>query len=305
MDRELTIRPAKPDDRSAMERICANTWEWGDYIPEVWDDWLAANSPFEGGIVLVGELDGQVVALSRITFETLDQVWLEGMRVDPDYRRQGIAGRFLDYSLAYAQEQGARVVRLGTGHYNEPVHTIVAHAGMEHVGAYVLWTSNSLPDGFPSSQPQRIFLGPDHVDQVQAFLAASPVLAHTRGLYSADWAWQELSARRINQFLEAGQMVARFAPDGQVLALATVHFHPGDDRMWVGFADGEPAAVSDLATDIRAYAAERGAQQVGIMLLDLDWLRDAFRTTGYGPGEWEGELWIFERLLSPKDGDKA
>jgi hypothetical protein len=74
--------------------------------------------------------------------------------------------------------------------------------------------------------------------------------------------------------------------------------------MWVGFADGEPAAVSDLATAVRAYAAERGAQQVGIMLPDLDWLRDAFRAAGYGPGEWEGELWIFERLLSPNDGDK-
>lgn len=288
-----------------MERICANTWEWGDYIPEVWDDWLAANSPSEGGVVLVGELDGQVVALSRIAFETPGQVWLEGMRVDPDYRRQGIAGRFLDYSLAYAREQGARVVRLGTGHHNAPVHTIVAHAGMEHVGAYVLWISDPLPVGLLSSQPQRIFLGPDHVDQVQAFLAASPVLAHTRGLYSADWAWQELSARRVTQFLEGGQMAARFAPDGQVLALATVHFDPGDDRMWVGFADGEPSAVSDLATDIRVYAAERGAQQAGIMLPDLDWLRNAFRAAGYGPGEWEGELWIFERLLSLKDGDKA
>ena len=59
METELTIRPARPDDRPAMERICAHTWDWGDYVPEVWDDWLAQG----GGMgVIVGELAGRVGA---------------------------------------------------------------------------------------------------------------------------------------------------------------------------------------------------------------------------------------------------
>ncbi|MGD8597084.1 MAG: hypothetical protein PVJ26_08665, partial [Anaerolineae bacterium] len=71
------LRPGRPADRPAMERVCARTWEWGDYIPEVWEEWLAD----EGGLVLVGEWAGQVVALSKITFYPDGQVWLEGMRV--------------------------------------------------------------------------------------------------------------------------------------------------------------------------------------------------------------------------------
>ena len=54
MDEELIIRLAQSADRPAMERVCAHTWEWGDYIPEVRDDWLAD----ERGAVLVGELGG-------------------------------------------------------------------------------------------------------------------------------------------------------------------------------------------------------------------------------------------------------
>jgi hypothetical protein len=33
------------------------------------------------------------------------------------------------------------------------------------------------------------------------------------------------------------------------------------------------------------------------MLPELPWLRDAFHQAGYTPGDWEGELWIFEKRL--------
>jgi GNAT superfamily N-acetyltransferase len=287
-----------------VERICAHTFDWGDYIPEVWDDWLAD----ERALVIVGELEaepppygrrprggregGLVVALSKITFQTPDQLWLAGMRVEPDYRRQGIAGRFLDYSLVHARERGARVIRLGTGSHNIPVHKMVARVGMERVATYVLWTAEALPDG-----PVLTFLSPVHTAQVRAFLDDSLVLAHVQGLYSFDWAWQELSAERVSEFLEGGQMAAGFAPDGRLATLAPIRFDPNDGTLWLGFADGESAAVAALARGLRGHATRIGADKVRVMLPDVDWLRAAFRAAGYGFGDWEGELWIFERRL--------
>jgi hypothetical protein len=35
------------------------------------------------------------------------------------------------------------------------------------------------------------------------------------------------------------------------------------------------------------------------MVPDLPWLRDVFGAAGYSFGDWEGELWIFERRLDP------
>ena len=292
----MTIRPARPGDRPAMERICAHTWEWGDYIPEAWDEWLAD----EQGLSIVGELEGRVVALSRITFQAPDQIWLEGMRVDPEYRRRGIAGQFLDHSIAFARERGARVVRLGTSYHNAPVHTLTAQAGMVRVGAYLLWIADPLPGG-----PDPAFLSAGHADQVRAFLRDSPVMAHTHGLYSAHWAWQELSPARIDQFLEAGQFAARLAPDGRLVALAVLHPDPEYKELWLSFAGGEATAVTELATAVRGYAARLGAEKVQVMVPDLEWLRDALGEAGYGSGDWEGELWIFERWLSGKAPDPA
>ena len=293
MDSELIIRPARAADRAAMEQVCAQTWEWGDYIPEVWDDWLADGA----GALIVGEWAGQVVALSKITWQARDQVWLEGMRVDPDYRRRGIAGQFLDYSLAYADEHGARVVRLGTGHHNTPVHITTARAGMERVGSYVHLIAEPLSDDGLASWPELSLLTLEHAAQVEAFLAESAVLSHTHGLYNGDWAWQELAAEDVQSLLEQGEVMAWCSPDGQLAALATIHPDREGNELWVGFADGEAAAVTQLAGAIRMQAARFGAERVTAMVPDLAWLRDAYRAAGYDSGDWEGELLIFERWL--------
>ena len=291
MNDEVTIRPARPDDRPAMERICAHTWDWGDYIPEVWDYWLADL----GGGLTVGEVDGRVIAVSKATYQPAGQVWLEGMRVDPEVRGQGIAGRYLVYNLAEARRRGARVVRLGTSSHNTPVHKMMAHAGLERVGAYVLRIAESLPDA-----PRPTILTADHASAVQAFWESSPVLAHSHGLCSFDWAWQELSTGRVVQLLADGQMLGHVAADGSLAALAPVRFDAAEHVLWIGLIDGQPGAVTDLATALRGYAAQIGAEKARIMLPDLPWVRDAVAAAGYAPGDWEGELWIYEiRLDQP------
>ena len=35
------------------------------------------------------------------------------------------------------------------------------------------------------------------------------------------------------------------------------------------------------------------------MLADFPLLREAFRAAGYGPAEWQGEIWVYEMPLEP------
>ena len=289
----MTIRPARPDDRPAMERICAHTWEWGDYIPEVWDEWLADPR----AVMQIGEMAGQVVALNRVVFQSPDQVWFEGMRVDPERRREGIGWKFMEHDLASARERGAKVVRLATSHSTTAVHTMVARVGMVRIGVAALLTAEAMPGG-----PLPAILGPEHASQVESFLQRSSVLAHMHGMYDCGWAWQALSAERVAEMLAAGQMAAVLTPEGKPAALAAVVTSLEGGEMWAGYADGQPEAVTALAAALRAQAARLGRPQVEAMLPDLPWLREAFRAAGYGQGSWKGELWIFERRL---DEDRA
>lgn len=297
MPSELVIRQARSEDRPVMEKICAQTWEWGDYIAEVWEEWLAD----ESGPLIVGEIDGRVVALSKITKLGADQAWLEGMRVDPQFRQRGIAREFLEYGLAYAQQQGARVVRLSTGDFNTTVHHMMARAGMQRVGACAFWAAAPLQEA-----PGPFFLTPGEADQVLAFLEQSTVLAETGRLYYEGWAWQELSAERVTQFLEQEQIVAERTADSQIASLALVTLPRKQDPVWIGFADGQPGAVTRLALAIRALAAQHnrpGPEAVEAALPEIAWLRAAFQAAGYSVGELQGELWVFERRFAPPDGE--
>lgn len=324
MAAELIIRPARPEDRGAAERICTKTWDWGDYIAEVWDEWLAD----EQGHMAVGELEGQIVALGRIRLLAKGQAWLEGMRVDPDYRRQGIAWRFFLHKLAYARAHGARIVRLGTSDQNQPVHSMMERAGMQRVGRYEMLSGAALSDSDQAAPPgsrSLVQLSPQHAGPVHTFLRQSPVLAAAGGLCSLDWAWETLSEARADELAAAGQLVGQWGSAGNLAALAAVQREPDDERLWVGFADAgplpvaktgsvagpqagaavglqagvHPEALRALAQALRGLAHHWGLNSAVAMLPDLPLLREAFRSADYSPAEWQGELWIYEMPLDP------
>lgn len=290
------IRRARPEDREAMEHICAHTWDDGDYVPYVWDRWLAE----EEGPLIVGELEGRVVALAKITFQTPDQVWLQGQRVDPDYRQRGIGRKCLEYGLEYAREHGARVARLSTSIRNTPVHAMMVRAGMERIGTYVLWQADALPDG-----PQPLILSAGDQAAVEAFLRTSPVLDFCHGVYGAEWAWQDLSPEEVASLLQAGRVVALAAPAGPLPALAVLSEDREDRAVDTGFADGDPAAVYALAMALRGHAARFGAAWTRAWLPEVDWLRDAFASAGYAFGEWHGEMCLYERAFPPSSQEPA
>jgi ribosomal protein S18 acetylase RimI-like enzyme len=340
MAAELIIRPARPEDRGMAERICTKTWDWGDYIAEVWDEWLAD----EQGHMAVGELDGQIVALGRVRLLAKGQAWLEGMRVDPGYRRQGIAWRFFLHKLAHARAHGARIVRLGTSGQNRPVHSMMERAGMQRVGRYEMLAGPALPDSDQAALPgsrSLVQLSPQHAGPVHSFLRQSPVLAAARGLFSLDWAWETLSEARADELAAAGQLVGQWGSAGNLSALAVVQREPDDERIWVGFADAaplpgakagpaigrqawplptptagpvagppagaavglpaelHPEALRAFAWALRGLAHRWELKSAVVMLPDLPPLREAFRSAGYGPAEWQGELWIYEMPLDP------
>ncbi len=74
-------------DKMEILDISKNSFEWGDYIKDVFDYWI------KNGIFLKAVKDGIIVGFLHIR-EYDKFIWLEGLRVREDYRRMGI-GRFL------------------------------------------------------------------------------------------------------------------------------------------------------------------------------------------------------------------
>ena len=80
----MELREAESSDKSQILEFCKNTFSWGDYISDVWDYWS-----LEGNLLVLTE-NKIPVAISHGSFNE-KQLWIEGIRVDKNFRRKGFA----------------------------------------------------------------------------------------------------------------------------------------------------------------------------------------------------------------------
>ncbi len=95
--KHTTIRDATLSDKIPILKFCQNTFSWGDYVEHVWDFWLSE------GYLFLAEKPNQVGICHA--FYSLDQIWIEGIRIHPEYRRQKIASDLVIYAENIGKEK--------------------------------------------------------------------------------------------------------------------------------------------------------------------------------------------------------
>ena len=83
----MMIRLAKSSDKFHILKFCKNTFSWGDYIKDVWDHWLS-----EGNLLVIEKTNP--IGVCHAVFSK-NQVWIEGIRINSDFRRQGFASNLI------------------------------------------------------------------------------------------------------------------------------------------------------------------------------------------------------------------
>lgn len=288
------IREARPEDRDGVFRFCQNTWEWGDYIPQVWDRWLAEPR----GKLLVAILAGQPVALDHVVMVSPEEAWLEGLRVDPAHRRAGLATLMARRCLKEAKSLGAMVARFATSSLNTPIHTLAAHLGFSRVAALGLWRAEATPGkGAVPSRPGAQALAP-----LLSFLQGSAALAAMGGLYSSGWRFKSLSPDELKGSLKRGAVRQASVPGAGALAIVEPG-HPGEGLV-VSYADGSPGVLTELALGLRAEAADLGLPLVSARLPDVPQVQEAFRKAGYEPAG-DSAFWVYERVMRPSTAGES
>ena len=86
----MKIREATSFDKNLVLKFCKNTFSWGDYIDKVWPSWLD-----EGNLFLFEK--GFPVGICH-AFYFQNQIWIEGIRIDPNFQRQKIASKLVTHA---------------------------------------------------------------------------------------------------------------------------------------------------------------------------------------------------------------
>jgi len=128
----VSIRPAEPGDVEDVVGFTRDTWseyEGGDYLPQVFPRWVERDDPERH--TLVADADGRTVGTLQVVLLSPYEAWLQGLRVDPEYRGEGVGTRLTHAGFQWAREEGATVARSMVFSWNEMGLGLARAAGFQ------------------------------------------------------------------------------------------------------------------------------------------------------------------------------
>ena len=180
---KVNCRPARQEDTPDVLELTRTIWDGEDYIPYVWQDWLADPQ----GRLAVAEYEGRVLGLGKLTRLSEDDWWLEGLRVHPEYQGHGIASQLNEYLVEYWLENGGGIVRLATSSARLPVHHLCERLGFQKIGEFTPFVAQVIEG--KSDQPGFQLMTEAEVPEGITFALQSPSLALSFGLMDLGWQW--------------------------------------------------------------------------------------------------------------------
>jgi len=270
----VRIRPGLSGDFEQVRAFCQNTFHWGDYIPEVYLDWVTSDQ----GRVLVAEVGQGVVGLVHVDMPGVSEAWFEGMRVHPGFRRQGLAAQLTQAALAAARQLGASVARLAIASENHASHQLAHRTGfsfLDKMEEYMV--SGREGEARPAVHDDLETL--TQLAKAKSWLPGRPVLV------GAGWRWWEASRQGLEKLLDREMLWT----NGQAWAVLD-YLEFEEDEITIHSPTGDESAVVALVGGMLARAGA-GKSRARVVVPALQQLAPP----GWeGPGESEH---IYERWL--------
>jgi N-acetylglutamate synthase-like GNAT family acetyltransferase len=299
---QLTIRRARESDRPALEVIAARTWGGDDYLPLVFDEWLA--DPEGEFFVATLGAEGRVVGTAKLTRLGPGEWWMEGMRVDPDLYGRGIGTTLHRYGLERAEALGSGVARFATEQTNWPVHKMALKLGFTVAAQFLRYHADALP--MRDLADQFRLLGAPDLPAVRAFLDSSPYYERAqRSIIGRRWLCYFITDDRLRPWLEQGLVYGwhgqRHDParlNGLVITGVFQHRDDSAPELIITYLDAAPGGLAVMAQAVRGLTAHLGYQTVRHMLLVRPERLVAIEQAGWRrPPDNGGKASLFSRSL--------
>jgi GNAT superfamily N-acetyltransferase len=245
---DRTVRQARPGDHDAVEAFTEDTWpdrEIGDYVPEVFPEWVETDGPDQ--YTVVTEIEGEAVGLAQATMLTDDEAWLQGLRVHPDHRGRGHSMAMTDALLAWCRDCGATVARNMVFDWNPAGMAQSRAAGLHPVTACRWARPEPQADG-ESTRPDLSVR--EDADAAWRYWTHSDTREALDGLVLAEeetWALSELARERFE----------RLAADGRALAVVGEGVRGATVRLGTREREGETVVDYAVAAWADADAARK------------------------------------------------
>jgi GNAT superfamily N-acetyltransferase len=266
----FVIRPARAEDVTSIEPWTQDTFDWGDYVPEMMADWLGEPDSL---VIVCVYGDDIPVALSRVQLLSSTEAWLSAARVHPDHRRSGMGMAMNDHAVEWARSHGALVARLAIEEDNEAARAQVLQSGYRRTGRWSYATA-PMSIGRRLSPEERLRAGTTmDADAAWTFWSQSDLAHAARDLISLGWRWRKASRPDLERAVNAHDFYQ--SPGGWVIVASD---EEGLSVPWL--ASTAPDAPL-LLQGLRDLLRDRGGGRVEAMVPVTVWSVEALQREGF------------------------
>lgn len=288
---DVEVRHAHPEDREDVLGFTSETWDGWDYIPDVWNDWI------EEGDLLVGvdrETDDRPVGVLHLLEVSEDEAWIEGLRVDPDYRREGVATRLIEVAVEKARDGSKEAVRCMVFGSNDEGIELFEDLGYGRVASL----RHARSFGFPYSTS----LERDDDEDFVGVIEGTDAYEDLGGLYVEDWKMRSIEGEGTDipedvdfdpLYLrdEDGDTVGACLPTG---TRTNTTEEQDRDELVMGFAWAKTRYITDLGLQMRTEARVEESDDVLAFVPDDSDYVNSLESAGY---EVSDSVYVYERTL--------
>lgn len=195
----MRIRPAIKSDKKEILNFCVNTFRWGDYIDRVWHYW------YKSGHLLVVEDGGRKIGMSHMAMcPDGRSMWLEGVRVHPDYRRSGIATRLIAKMIKYGRQKGALQASAIVDGTNVASQRMMEKNGFAVVSRWAYYSAGGRPRRSKSGA-RLATIG--ELEGTWKYLQHSKIYSVSAKRYMESWHWYALDKKALRALIKEQRAV--------------------------------------------------------------------------------------------------
>jgi GNAT superfamily N-acetyltransferase len=280
----VVCRPALPKDTPAVVELAKHIWEGEDYIPHVWEDWLADTE----GLFVVAEYGGRLAGLNKLSCLSPDDWWLEGLRVHPDFQGRGIASHLHDFLLAWWERNAGGVIRLITASYRMPVHHLCERTSFRKIGETTPYVASPTADHSESFLP----LTSNDVPAAAEFIKLNSGFSMAAGLINLGWELARPTREHIAHAIQRGQ--AWWWGEREAMLLTMDDDEENGDTMMIQLITCPLESMSNCLLEARRLVAELGYQRISWHApLDAGF-ESHLQAAGF-QRDWDQSLYIYEK----------
>ncbi len=286
---QVLLRRAIARDKAEVLEFTKFIWDGHDYIAYVWDDWYMDPQ----GFLVVAEYAGHAVGIGKVSRVSNGQWWLEGLRVDPNYRGLKIASRIHEYLQEWWQQYGGGAIRLMTSWTRVEVHHLCERFGWQKVGEVRAHFAPPL-DGKPEA------LRPVEDGELDAALRFGRAhLDYANGLADLDWRAASVDEEILRDGCSQGDLLwwrrqAQEAGEPAGLVGVWTGEEDGQSFLGIGFIACDMADLAGVLLDCRRLAGQRGLANAYWHAPARQDVEAALQEAGL-ISRWDGSAYLFEK----------